>query len=251
MNPQNTRILVTDDDKDLRDLLQQYLTKECFDVHCADGGTEMDRRLQAHTYDIIILDLMMPNEDGLSILRRIRPTTSTPIIILSAKGQDTDKIIGLEVGADDYLAKPFNPRELLARIRALLRRHPTTHSAIKTPVTPKPPQIIFGKNIFNINNSELLRHGQPIKLTDSETQLLTLFINNQHQTLSRDDIIDALHGRDRNPFDRSIDIHITRLRKKLEDDPSQPKHIRTVWAKGYKFIPDELGETWQLKPPRH
>jgi len=242
----NNRILVIDDDKDLRDLLQQYLSRECFDVDCADGGAEMDIQLHEQRYDIIILDLMMPNEDGLSILRRIRPATRCPIIILSAKGQDTDKIIGLEVGADDYLAKPFNPRELLARIRALLRRHSTPQTAYSTELEPgkwpetraKKPVVVFGQNTFNLQNHELLRNALPVKLTDSETHILTLFIKCRNKTLSRDDIIDALHGRDRDPFDRSIDIHITRLRKKLENDPSNPKHIRTVWARGYKFTPD-------------
>ena len=180
----NNRILVIDDDKDLRDLLQQYLSRECFDVDCADGGAEMDIQLHEQRYDIIILDLMMPNEDGLSILRRIRPATRCPIIILSAKGQDTDKIIGLEVGADDYLAKPFNPRELLARIRALLRRHSTPQTAFSTELEPgkwpetraKKPVVVFGQNTFNLQNHELLRNALPVKLTDSETHILTLFI---------------------------------------------------------------------------
>jgi len=233
MNSPQSRILVIDDDKDLRDLLQQYLSRECFDVLCAASGNEMDSHLASHTFDLIILDLMMPAEDGLSILRRLRPAINTPIIILSARGQDTDRIIGLEVGADDYLAKPFNPRELLARIRALLRRNQPPQS-----ISPAMPDIKFGLNTFNLKNNTLIRNQQTIKLTDSETRLLQLFTTRPDETLSRDTIIDALHGRDRDPFDRSIDIHITRLRKKIEDDPSNPAHICTVWAKGYKFMPD-------------
>lgn len=231
MSTQNASILVVDDDRDLRELLHQYLSRENFDVFCASGAEEMNAQLQAQSFNTIILDLMMPEEDGLSILRRIRPSTPSPIIILSAKGQDMDRIIGLEVGADDYLSKPFNPRELLARIRALLRRtQPTANDSAYT--------VHFGQNHFNTKNNVLMQNNREIKLTDSETLMLQLFIEHSNEVLSRDSLIDALHGRDRDPFDRSIDIHITRLRKKLEENPTFPRHIRTVWAKGYKFTPD-------------
>lgn len=239
MHAIQTSILIVDDDNDLRDLLQQYLTQENFNVYCAASGAEMDRQLQLQQIDIIVLDLMMPVEDGLSILRRVRPEISVPVIILSAKGQDMDRIIGLEVGADDYLSKPFNPRELLARIRAVLRRssEPRNNASHSTAQTID-DRLVFGNNQFNKKTGELIKAGIPVALTDSEVQMLTLFTSRMDETLSRDTIMDALHGRDRDPFDRSIDIHITRLRKKVEDDPSHPEFIRTVWAKGYKFTPN-------------
>lgn len=225
---QPARLLIVDDDKELQQLLHQYLVNEGFEVITATNGQEMDVVLQQHKPDLMILDQMMPGEDGLSILRRLSATTSFPVIMLSAKGQDLDRIIGLEVGADDYIAKPFNPRELLARIRAILRRH--------NPVK-QDGQYQFGDFNLDIVTARLFHGNKTIAITDNEFHLLHLFIQHPNQLLSRDQIMESLRGYEHMPFDRSIDIRITRLRKKIEPDPSNPVFIRTVWGKGYQFTP--------------
>ena len=228
----HNRILIIDDDADLRDLLHQYLTREGYQVDCAMDAATMDTLLATHSFDLMILDLMMPGEDGLSILRRLNPAKHPAIIILSARGQDVDRIIGLEVGADDYVAKPFNPRELLARIKAVLRRHYPVQS------TQDSHLINFGPFQMNHKTHSLSKQGNPVALTENEYTLLTIFSQHPNTLLDRDFLIDHIHGYERNPFDRSIDIRITRLRKKLEDDPARPRFIRTIWGKGYQFTPD-------------
>lgn len=223
-------ILIVDDDDDLRALLQQYLTREGYQVTTAADATEMDAHLATADYALMILDLMMPGEDGLSVLRRLNPGKHPAVIILSARGQDVDRIIGLEVGADDYLSKPFNPRELLARIKAVLRR--------KKPTSENPHLFNFGPFQLNHRTHCLSKNNHAIALTDGEYNLLNIFIQHPNTLLDRDFLIDNIHGYERNPFDRSIDIRITRLRKKLENDAAKPQYIRTIWGKGYQFTPD-------------
>lgn len=227
-------ILVVDDDAGLRDLLQQYLAAQGFLVAAVADGVAMDAHLAAHTADLVILDLMLPGEDGLSLARRLRARGGLPIIMLSARGEDVDRIVGLEVGADDYLSKPFNPRELLARIRALLRRSdppPTKNDSAPGDT------LRFGDFQLNVGARNLHRNGNSIALTAGEFNLLRIFAEHPNRVLSRDSIMDMLKGYERSPFDRSIDVRVTRLRRKIEDDPNAPQFIRTVWGEGYLFAP--------------
>ncbi len=226
------KILIVDDEKKLRDLLTSYLNSEGFEVGAVADGIEMDQYLKAHSVDLVVLDLMLPGEDGLSIGRRLHQENKLPIIILSARSDEIDRIIGLEIGADDYLPKPFNPRELLARIRSVLRRH-----APESSETAEVESHIFefGPFHLNTNKHELKRNGEVINLTSGEFDMLNIFINNIDQVLSRDKLLEISKGYERTPFDRSVDICIGRLRKKIEPDPSNPTYLKTVWGVGYLF----------------
>lgn len=231
------RLLVVDDDPKLRDLLQRYLGGEQFDVSVAADGAAMNRLLQREPWDLIILDLMMPGEDGLSILRRLRGANDrTPVIMLTAKGDDIDRIVGLEMGADDYLGKPFNPRELLARIHAVLRRQPGPEvpGAPATDIGP----VRFGPFLFDPAQRTLTRNGEPLAMTSGEFSLLKVFARHPRQPLSRDKLMVLARGREYGAFDRSLDVQVSRLRKLLEDDPVNPRFIQTVWGVGYVFVPD-------------
>jgi len=235
-NQTTEHLLVVDDDPELRDLLARYLGEQGFRVSAVADGASMDALLGQEHPDLVILDLMLPGEDGLSIARRLRTHSSVPIIMLSARGEDIDRIVGLEVGADDYLPKPFNPRELLARIRAVLRR----------PATPEPETAVletsqgsqFGPYKLDVERHTLTRDGAEVALTGGEFALLRVLIEHPNQVLSRDRLVDLLKGYDRSPFDRSIDVRVTRLRRKIEDDPTTPQYLRTVWGEGYLFTPE-------------
>ncbi|MBI5331558.1 MAG: response regulator [Betaproteobacteria bacterium] len=227
------RVLIVDDDAGIRDLLADYLNKQGMTVRTARDGKEMDAALAAFDPDLIVMDLMMPGEDGLSLTRRLKAERPVPVIMLSARGEDIDRIVGLEVGADDYLAKPFNPRELLARIRAVLRRGTGRAEAGDT--------ARFGPFSLDTVAQNLSRDGQDIPLTQAEFTLLKIFVEHPNRPLSRDQIMDWLKGYERDPFDRSIDVRVTRLRKKIEDDPASPAYIRTVWGQGYLFAPKGRG----------
>jgi len=230
---QKSKILVVDDDQALRNLLDQYLDNHGFLVNCVEDGKSMDAYLKKSTVDLIILDLMLPGENGLDIIKRLNNQLSTPIIMLSASGEDIDRIIGLEMGADDYLAKPFNPRELLARIRSVLRRQTAPSNTHEQEVYQ------FGSYQFNRTKQSLLRDSQPVSLTSGDISLLEIFISNPQQVLSRDTLLENLKGYDCAPFDRSIDVRIMRLRQKIEPDTSNPVYIQTIWGEGYKFIPNQ------------
>ncbi|HAF43471.1 MAG TPA: two-component system response regulator OmpR [Gallionellaceae bacterium] len=223
-------ILVVDDDAGLRELLQQYLGAQGYHIATVADGAAMDTYRAANPVDLIILDLMLPGEDGLSLARRLRTQSDLPIIMLSARGEDVDRIVGLEVGADDYLAKPFNPRELLARIRALLRRSDSCHDTSGDTST-----LHFGDFALNLDTHDLHKSGSNIPLTAGEFNLLRIFAEHPNRVLSRDSIMDMLKGYERSPFDRSIDVRVTRLRRKIESDPNNPLYIRTVWGEGYLF----------------
>lgn len=230
------QILVVDDDAGIRDLLADYLGKQGLSVATARDGREMDARLEDFRPDLVVMDLMLPGEDGLSLTRRLKAARDLPVIMLSARGEDIDRIVGLEVGADDYLAKPFNPRELLARIRAVLRRGVMAQAAAEAVETVR-----FGPFVLDLAAQSLSRDGDEIPLTQAEFSLLKLFVEHPNRALSRDQIMDWLKGFERDPFDRSIDVRVTRLRRKLEDDPGNPVYIRTVWGQGYLFSPKGRG----------
>lgn len=235
MSTDQTRILVVDDDPELRELLGQYLSEQGYQVTGVENATEMDQFLAENTPDLIILDLMLPGEDGLSIAKRLRGSREIPIIMISARGEEVDRIVGLEVGADDYLPKPFNPRELLARIRAVLRRP----AAAADPDTPADPIFAFGPFQLNLGSCELTRQGEKVPLTSGEFSLLSIFVQHPNRVLSRDRLIDIMKGFERSPYDRSIDVRVTRLRRKIETDPASPVYIQTVWGEGYRFTPGE------------
>ena len=227
-------IYVVDDDPGIRDSLAEYLAGQGFEVASADGGAALDALLDEARPDLLVLDLMMPGEDGLSIARRLKGQAgSPPIIMLSAKGEDIDRIVGLEVGADDYLPKPFNPRELLARIRAVMRRGAATPAAADEPLR----MFEFGPFTANLDARSLSRGDEEIDLTSGEFSLLEIFVAHPNRALSRDWLMDQLRGFERDPYDRSIDVRVNRLRKKIEDDPSNPRYIKTVWGQGYLITP--------------
>ena len=231
------KILVVDDDARIRDLLRRYLSHEGFEVMIAEDGKGLQRILLRETVDLIVLDLMMPGEDGLSICRRLRASNDrTPIIMLTAKGEDVDRIVGLEVGADDYLSKPFNPRELLARIHAVLRRRPTA----EVPGAPSIDQelVTFGPFSFDMGLRTLHRNGEELPLTTGEFAMLKTLVRHPRQPLSREKLAQLARGREFEPFDRSLDVQISRLRKLIEQDPASPRYIQTVWGVGYVFVPD-------------
>ena len=231
------KIIVVDDDARLRDLLNRYLTEQGYAVRVVHDAVEMNRQLGRERYDLMILDLMLPGEDGLSICRRLRGAgESMPIIMLTAKGDDVDRIVGLEVGADDYLPKPFNPRELVARIQAVLRRRPP--AGPPGAPTAEVQVVEFGAFRFNLAARSLTKNGQDVSLTTGEYALLKVLVQHPRSPLSRDKLMELARGREFGAFDRSIDVQISRLRKLIEPDPAKPAFIQTVWGFGYVFIPD-------------
>jgi two-component system phosphate regulon response regulator OmpR len=237
-SPRLDKIVIVDDDARIRDLLRRYLSQEGFDVLLAEDGRALDRILQRETIDLMVLDLMLPGEDGLSICRRLRAAgVKTPVIMLTAKVEDVDRITGLEIGADDYLGKPFNPRELLARIHAVLRRRPQNESP-SAPSTADHEVIVFGAFSLDLGIRSLTRNGQDMPLTSGEFAMLKALARHPKQPLTRDKLAQLARGRDFEPFDRSLDVQISRLRKMIEQDPASPKIIQTVWGVGYVFVPD-------------
>jgi two-component system phosphate regulon response regulator OmpR len=237
MAEKKNRILVVDDDLRLRDLLHRYLTEQGFAPHTVPDAPAMDRMLNRENFDLLVLDLMLPGEDGLGICRRLRGAGNTmPIIMLTAKGDEVDRIVGLEMGADDYLPKPFNPRELVARIHAVLRRRqpaappgsPTTDAQVAT----------FGEFGFDLGTRTLTRAGREVPLTTGEFALLKVFVQHPRTPLSRDKLMELARGREFEAFDRSIDVQVSRLRRLIEPDAARPGYIQTVWGFGYVFVPD-------------
>ncbi|MBO7173841.1 MAG: two-component system response regulator OmpR [Burkholderiaceae bacterium] len=237
MTERTPKLLVVDDDPRLRDLLRRYLGENGFSVFVAENGAAMNRLWLRERFDALILDLMMPGEDGLQILRRLREQKDmTPIIMLTARGEDVDRIVGLEMGADDYIPKPFNPRELLARIHAVLRRRP----ANEVPGAPsmEGEVVKFGEFELDLGTRELRKNGEPMPLTTGEFAVLKAFARHPGQPLSRDKLMEIARGREYEAFDRSLDVQVSRLRKLIEPDPSKPRFLQTVWGLGYIFIPD-------------
>jgi len=234
--PGAPHILIVDDHREIRDLVSRALTKEGFRVSTAADGRAMRKALDDGRIDLILLDLMLPGEDGLSLCRAIRAESNTPIIMLTAKGDEVDRVIGLEMGADDYLPKPFGSRELIARIKAVLRRGneklPTTKS------TQRPKRYHFDRWTLDTGARELLRDdGVTVPLSTGEYDLLIALAERPQRVLNRDQLLDLARGRSAAGLDRSIDTQVSRLRKKLERDSSDPKIIKTVWGGGYMFTP--------------
>jgi two-component system phosphate regulon response regulator OmpR len=234
---QRQKILVVDDDLRLRDLLKRYLSEQGFAVDTVPDAAAMDRNLARVRYDLLVLDLMLPGEDGLAICRRLRAAGNpVAVIMLTAKGDDVDRIVGLEMGADDYLAKPFNPRELVARIHAVLRRQ----APAEAPGAPtqEAKVVEFGPFSLNLGTRGLARDGSPIPLTTGEFALLKALALHPREPMSRDKLMELARGREHESYDRSIDVQVSRLRKLLGEDPQSPRYIQTVWGFGYVFIPD-------------
>jgi two-component system phosphate regulon response regulator OmpR len=224
------RILVVDDDPELRRLLSDYLADVGFVVDLAGDGEQMRRAIGRAMPDAIVMDLMLPGTDGLALTREIRATSTVPILMLSARGEEIDRVVGLEVGADDYLAKPFSPRELLARLRALLRR-------AQAPVTQPSEGLSFGPYRLDPTARRVLKNGAEVDLSSAEFDLLRVFAERPGRVLSRDVLLDLLKGYERDPFDRTVDIRVGRLRRKIEPDSANPVFIRTVRGEGYLFNP--------------
>lgn len=241
MTETSPHILVVDDDREIRDLTARFLRKHGYRVDAAANGKEMDGCLDNGRFDLIVLDLMMPGEDGLSICRRLRATTDIPIIMLTALGEETDRIVGLEMGADDYLPKPFNPRELLARIKSVLRRSAGTADDRLTagPDGAQRDTLRFDNWTIDIGRRELLNpDGVLVLLTAGEFGLLIALAERPQRVLSRDQLLDLTRGREAGSYDRSVDVQLSRLRRKIEADPANPVLIKTVRGGGYMFTAD-------------
>lgn len=238
MSLSGKQILLVDDDPKLRDLVRRYLIDNQFEVSVAQDSVAMNRLLQRQAFDCLVLDLMMPGEDGLAILRRLRGAgDKTPILMLTAKGDDIDRIIGLEMGADDYLPKPFNPRELLARLNAILRRAPVNQPG--APSNDAQATVVrFGELALDLNTRILSKNEQLIPLTTGEFSVLKILAQHARQPISRDKLMVLARGREYGAFDRSLDVQISRLRKLIEVDPQNPRYLQTVWGVGYVLIPD-------------
>ncbi|MBO0504817.1 two-component system response regulator OmpR [Aeromonas veronii] len=239
MSQQQYKVLVVDDDLKLRSLLERYLTEQGFVVRGVANGEQADRLLTRENFSLMVLDLMLPGEDGLSICRRLREAgNQIPVLMLTAKGDEVDRIVGLEMGADDYLPKPFNPRELLARIRAVLRRH-----TVELPGAPSAAEKVvnFGAFQLNLATRELSRDGEPMALTSGEFAVLKVLVSHSREPLSRDKLMNLARGREYTATERSIDVQVSRLRRLLEQDPAQPRYLQTVWGLGYVFVPDGDG----------
>ena len=228
-------ILIVEDDRDIRDLLADFLKREGFAVEVAEDGASADRILARMAPDLIVLDLMLPGEDGLSICRRLRARGATPILMLTAKNDDIDRIVGLELGADDYLGKPFNPRELLARIRAILRRSEASAARAGDRRRRSFAGFVVALDARSVERAD----GTSVPLTSAEFDLLACFVERPHRVLTRDQLLDWTRGRSADPFDRTIDVTVSRLRRKLEmADPSAPALVTTVRNGGYLFVGD-------------
>ncbi|MBU2980502.1 response regulator [Lentibacter algarum] len=233
MNELDPHLLVVDDDERIRMLLQKFLMRNGFLVSGARDAAHARRLLEGLDFDLIVMDVMMPGETGIDLTRAIRETSETPILLLTAKGETEDRIAGLEAGADDYLAKPFEPKELLLRINAILRRMPEV-----TPEDVRPKVLSLGGFNYDIERGELWQGEDPVRLTATETQLMRIFATKPGEAISRANLVEEL-GRDRGQAqERAIDVQITRLRRKIEVDPKQPRYLQTVRGAGYMIAPD-------------
>jgi two-component system OmpR family response regulator len=225
------KVLIVDDDAEIRDLLRRYLAEHGYQVRAAADGKQMWDALQDEQPDIIVLDLMLPGDDGLTLCRNLRARSETPVIMLTARGDETDRIVGLELGADDYLPKPFNPRELLARMRVILRR---ARSTPKAALAESVRNIVFAGWRLDTRQRHLISHrGLVVSLSGAEYRLLRVFLDNRNRVLNRDQLMDLLHGRQGDSLDRSIDVQVSRLRQRLGDDAREPTIIKTIRSEGY------------------
>lgn len=230
------RILVVDDDARLRGLLQKFLEEDGFVVRAAHDGSQMDKLMQREMFSLIVLDLMLPNEDGISICKRLREAgVNVPIIMLTAKGSETDRIAGLDAGADDYLPKPFNPKELLARIKAVLRRQ---NREVPGAPSQQVEVVEFGSWSLDLSTRTLKKDGNVVTLTTGEFSVLKALVQHPREPLTRDKLMHLARGREWGAMERSIDVQVSRLRRLIEDNPSKARYIQTVWGIGYCFVPD-------------
>ncbi len=235
MGEDGRHILVVDDHRDIRELLARFLARHGMRVSVAADGRAMRQVMETARIDLVVLDLMLPGEDGLALCRWLRGRSAVPIVMLTAMGEETDRIVGLEMGADDYVPKPFNPRELLARIRAVLRRAQGQNG----PGEPAGETYRFDDWRLDTARRELEGpDGVAVPLSGGEFDLLLAFVQRPRRVLSRDQLLDLARGRAAAPFDRSIDTQVSRLRRKIEPDPREPRLIKTVWGEGYVFTPE-------------
>ncbi|WP_428031438.1 response regulator [Ancylobacter sp.] len=233
-------IAIVDDHRDIRDLVGKYLHRHGYRTSLAENAASFRRLMERNAFDLVVLDVMMPGEDGLSLCRFLRESTSLPVIMLTAMAEETDRIVGLELGADDYLSKPFNPRELLARIKAVLRR---VQSLPPQRGQLKAKELRFDRWALNVGRRELIdQDGLTVPLSTAEFRLLSVFLDHAGLVLSRDQLLDLTVGRSAEPFDRAIDNQVSRLRKKIETDPKSPALIKTHWGGGYSFSAEVEGQ---------
>ena len=231
----NTKILIIDDDQKLVGMVKNYLEKDGYEIFTAFDGAEGINKIESQRPDLVILDLMLPKLDGLEVCRLTRKESSIPILMLSAKGEEADIVVGLELGADDYLSKPFSLRELSARVKAILRRV----SKLKEDEKSKKKILKYKILQIDFQKHEVTINGEKTELTATEFALLEMLATNPGRVFTRDQLLDGVRGRELTPFDRSIDIHISHLRQKIEPDPKEPTYIKTVWGVGYKFEDEE------------
>lgn len=233
-------IAIVDDHRDIRDLVGKYLHRHGYRTSLAENAAAFRRLMERNAFDLVVLDVMMPGEDGLSLCRYLRESTQLPVIMLTAMAEETDRIVGLELGADDYLSKPFNPRELLARIKAVLRR---VQSLPPQRGQLKAKEVRFDRWVLNVGRRELVDpDGLAVPLSTAEFRLLSVFLDHAGLVLSRDQLLDLTVGRSAEPFDRAIDNQVSRLRKKIEIDPKSPAIIKTHWGGGYSFSVEVRGQ---------
>jgi two-component system phosphate regulon response regulator OmpR len=238
------RVLIVDDDREVRDMLAEYLASHGYEVAQADGGQAMRAELERAVPDVVLLDVGLPGEDGLTLARYLRERYELGIVMVTGAGEVVDRIVGLEMGADDYIAKPFDPRELRARLKSVMRRTQgrAASATAATPAAPAAPatdeRLPVGRCLLDLKSHQLYeRDGAEVPLTSMEYELLRVFAGHPNQVLSRDRLLTLTRNREWEPFDRSIDIRIARLRRKVEEDPENPRAIRTVRGAGYMFVP--------------
>ena len=232
-NINDAHILIVDDDERIRGLLQKFLARHGFWVTTARDAAHARRLLEGLEFDLLVLDVMMPGEDGLTLTTSLRETLSTPILLLTAKAQTTERIMGLEAGADDYLTKPFEPKELVLRINAILRRVPA-----EAPIDAPPKTLQLGEVRYDVSRGEMWRGSDLVRLTATESALMRIFANSTHQPVSRGKLVDDLGGDKGQSQERAVDVQITRLRRKIESDPKSPRYLQTVRGAGYMLAPD-------------
>jgi DNA-binding response OmpR family regulator len=237
---EKTHILVVDDEPDLREMVEEYLSMQGFSVLTAENGTAMRRIIAEHPVDLVLLDVTMPGEDGFTLARFLRERYQVGIVMLTAANSTVDRVVGLEIGADDYLTKPFDPRELRARIKSVLRRMAARPKAGSSPPSKTSSGIPFGRCVLDLDAQRLLdARGTEVPMTGMEFALLKAFATHPNRVLTRDQLLELAHYRGEDPFDRSIDIRIARLRRKIEADPARPQTIKTLRGAGYIFIPND------------
>lgn len=228
------KVLIIDDDNKLRKLLKEYLEGAAFQVLGLADGSSVMKTIAEESPDMVILDIMLPKKSGLELLKEIRQGSGIPVIMLTARGEEADRVIGLELGADDYLPKPFSPRELMARINAVLRR--SAPEAKSGKAGDEGMMLRVGDLALNKARQSFVREGKEIPLSSTEYRILKVMMENANRVLSRDQLMSLARGKDFMAFDRSIDVHVSKLRAKLEKDPRSPRHIKTVWGAGYMFV---------------